>query len=276
MDELKHQMITLEPFVLSLLANPVTKLWCEPSQFKTVKGVLDARIHLKNTYGYSEWKDGQDEFETATAGGDVDDIKPYLVEIERDRQVYQKYNLNGTILDVGGTLGLIREFCAHDVQFVSVDPFINIIHESNSTRKKVYKCLEKPLNFIASMAEFLPFVTESFDWVHMRSMLDHVQVVDLALLEANRVLKPNGKILIGLYVEGGKTGTLSLKQSTKQIVKNGLCRIGIDKYRDHHIWHPTFEQLMKLVEDNGFVVEDTFWQPYYIDQVCYVLAKKIR
>ena len=69
--------------------------------------------------------------------------------------------------------------------------------------------LEPPLNFIAATAEFQPFVEGSFDWVHMRSMLDHVQVSDLALLEAKRVLKPTGHVLIGLYVDGVKSGVIS-------------------------------------------------------------------
>ena len=34
----------------------------------------------------------------------------------------------------------------------------------------------------------------SVDTVHMRSMLDHVQVPDLAILEAHRVLKKNGQL----------------------------------------------------------------------------------
>lgn len=58
----------------------------------------------------------------------------------------------------------------------------------------MYNCLNAPLNFIGATAEFQPFVSGAFDWVHMRSMLDHVQVVDLALIEANRVLKADGKI----------------------------------------------------------------------------------
>jgi len=49
-----------------------------------------------------------------------------------------------------------------------------------------YPCLDQHLNFIAACAEFLPLQSNSFDWVHMRSMLDHVQSPDLALMEAHR------------------------------------------------------------------------------------------
>lgn len=94
----------------------------------------------------------------------------------------------------------MREFLPDDVEFVSTDPWLAAPFANREARKKAYTCLNKPLNFIGATAEFQPFVAESFDWVHMRSMLDHVQVVDLALLEARRVLKLGGHVLIGLYV----------------------------------------------------------------------------
>jgi len=134
--------------------------------------------------------------------------------------------------------------------------------------------LNTPLNFIAATAEFQPFVAESFDWVHMRSMLDHVQVPDLALLEARRVLKPGGHVLIGLYVEGGKSGLISWERRIKDTIKAGLEWIGIDRWKDHHVWHPTYASLTKLIQDNGFVIQDTYWQPHWNDNVCYVSAVK--
>lgn len=73
----------------------------------------------------------------------------------------------------------------------------------------VCTCLNSPLNFIGATVEFQIFVEGTFDWVHMRSMLEHVQVPDLALLKVKRVLKPTGHVLIGLYVDGGKSGVIS-------------------------------------------------------------------
>ena len=108
----------------------------------------------------------------------------------------------------------------------------------------------------------------------MRSMLDHVQIADLAILEAHRVLKKGGNLLIGLYVEGGKSGNMSSKQKVKHLIKDGLSLVGFNKWKDHHIWHPTYSNLTKLIEDNGFVIQDVYWQPYWNDQVCYVHATK--
>jgi len=108
----------------------------------------------------------------------------------------------------------------------------------------------------------------------MRSMLDHLQVVDLAMLEARRVLRVGGKVLIGLYVDGGKSGVIPLKRRIKDLIKAGLEAVGINRWKDHHVWHPTYAALIQLIKDNNFEIEDTYWQPHWNDTVCYVCARK--
>lgn len=105
-------------------------------------------------------------------------------------------------------------------------------------------------------------------------MLDHVQVADLTILEAKRVLKPGGHVLIGLYVDGGKSGVITFERRLKDSIKAGLQFIGIDRWKDYHVWHPTYKNLLKLITDNGFAIEDTYWQPQWKDMVCYVCARK--
>lgn len=273
-----YPMLRLDSFVQELLANLLTKLPAKFSDFVAVNGVLDARIYLKNTHGFCEWKDGQNVYEAweSSNSGYQQEVESYRVEIDYDRPIYDHYKLDGIILDVGGGVGTVREFLPETAKFISIDPYINAIHEIPSAKKQAYKCLSKHLNFIAATAEFLPFTADSFDWVHMRSMLDHVQVPDLALIEAHRVLHEYGRLLVGLYVEGGKTGQLSPKQKLKRLVKEVLALVGIDKWKDHHIWHPSYKNLIKLIEDNGFLVEDVYWQPHWKDQVCYVCAAKIK
>lgn len=266
-------MIELQPWVKAILAHPVTKQPCNPESFDSVHGVTDARVFLKNTHGYSEWAEGQDEYEDM-AGKNTSTAEGYQAEIEYDRPIYQHYHLQGRILDCGGGVGSVREFLPDDVEFVSTDPWLQAPFSSSPARKAAYSCLNRPLNFVAATAEFQPFLAESFDWVHMRSMLDHVQVPDLALLEAKRVLRPGGRVLIGLYVEGGKSGVVPMAQRIKDSIKVGLEFVGVDRWKDHHVWHPTFKNLLKLITDNGFAVEDTYWQPRWKDNVCYVCAKK--
>ena len=266
-------MINLQPWVIAIFAHPVTKQPCKPEVFNKVQGVIDARVFLKNTHGYGEWAEGQNEYEN-DANKNNASLAEYQIEIEGARPVYQHYRMAGRILDCGGGAGTVREYLADDVEFVSTDPWLLAPFASSPSRKAAYPCLNRPLNFIAATAEFQPFVEGAFDWVHMRSMLDHVQVVDLALLEARRVLKPGGRMLIGLYVAGGKSGVITFERRLKESIKAGLEFFGIDRWKNHHMWHPTYQNLLKLITDNGFVIEDTYWQPQWKGMVCYACARK--
>jgi len=89
----------------------------------------------------------------------------------------------------------------------------------------------------------------------------------LRLLEAKRMLKPSGRVLIGLFVEGGKSGVISFDRRLKNSIRAVLELIGIEHWKDHHIWHPSYKNLLKLITDNGFAIEDIFWQPQWKDIV---------
>lgn len=276
MDNIKHDSKCLDEWAASILSDPITKAPCSVDDFRVEKGIIDARVYMKNTFGYSEWKVGQEVFEVweARGIGYQGEVEKYKKEIAYDKPIYDHFKLKGDILDVGGLTGTVREFLDSDTRYISVDPFIDAIFKIPKSKLDAYKCLNNNFNFVGSTAEFIPFLTESFDWVHMRSMLDHVQVPDLALKEAYRVLKPKGSLLIGLYVEGGKSGKKPFLRLAKDIVKEILEFIGINKYKDFHTWHPTHNNLLKLIIDNGFTVIESYWQPYWREQVVYVLANK--
>jgi ubiquinone/menaquinone biosynthesis C-methylase UbiE len=266
----------LDEWVVKILADPISKKSRLPKDFISINGIIDARVFLQNTYGFTDWKIGQDFYElTETTGvGYNDRVEAYKKEIDYDRPIYQHFKMEGDILDLGGLTGNVREFLSEDTRLVSADPFLDGIFQIPPARKEAYKCLSKPLNFIGALAEFIPFQEEVFDWVHMRSMLDHVQVPDLALKEVHRVLKPDGKLLVGLYVEGGKSGRKTFIRFTKDVIREVLGWMRIKRFKDHHTWHPTYVNLLKIITSNGFKVQDTFWQPYWKNQVVYVLATK--
>lgn len=270
-----NTIATTQPWLFSLLADPITKQSCKADAFPRTQGVIDARVFLKNTYGFDAWLSGQKEYEdwadiirkTTTVAEELEGIKCV-------RPVYEHFTMAGRILDVGGGAGRVREFLPEDAEFVSTDPWPLALAFFSDADKAAYRCLSKPCNFIIANAEFQPFISKSFDWVHMRSMLDHVQIPDLAILEARRVLRPGGFLLVGLYVEGGKSGVISLERRTKDLIKTAFGLAGIDRWKDHHTWHPTYRNLIKLITDNGFEILDTFWQPSWNDMVCYVKAVK--
>lgn len=267
----------IEPWVAEILADPITKSPVKLDHFPKKNGILDARIFLKNSYGFKDWIDGQNSYEKWESEGTwyKNQFELYKNEIEYDSPIYSHFHILGDILDVGGGVGTVREFLDSAVtRHISIDPFIDAPYQIPPAKQKAYTCLNNEMNFISAMAEFLPFVSGSFDWVHMRSMLDHVQVPDLALLEAYRVLKIDGYLLVGISVEGGRTGRVIFSELLKEFSKNILSIIGINKFKDMHTWHPTYKNLLKIIESNGFMVRDVYWQPYWNDKVVYVLAQK--
>lgn len=273
----RENMAELDAWVIERLADPVTKRPSSLRDFRSIDGVVDARVRLTHAGGWKAWSEGQEEYERWEAGGTgySGRVEAYRDEIEYDRPVYERFQLDGLVLDVGGGAGTLREFLSEDVRYVSIDPFHRALHDIPQAKAEAYSCLRSPCNFVAAMAEFLPFVEESFDWVHMRSMLDHVQVPDLAMLEAGRVLKPGGCLLVGMYVFGGKDGKWAIRDGLKHFVKDYvLPAMGIQRWRDHHTWHPTHDRLRTLVTNNGFEIVDEYWQPKWEGHVCYLLARK--
>jgi len=92
-----------------------------------------------------------------------------------------------------------------------------------------------------------------------------------ALREAFRVLRPNGQIIIGVSVEGGKAGEPSIKERVRETLRSLLVALGFEQYRDHHIWHPTWPSLKHLIEAAGFTCSTPSW---HSERVVYVQAVK--
>ena len=275
----------ISDWVESILVDPITKTPIKSGTLSKVNGVADARVYLKNTHGYSKWIEGQEEFETwearnsashikHTSRKSVSNVEKFKSEIIYDKPIYENFELSGRVLDVGGSSGMLREHLRKDVKYVSIDPNLHAPFNVDVERFQAYSCLSQDFNFLCGMAEFLPFCANSFDWVHMRSMLDHVQVPDLALLEAKRVLNPKGFLLVGISVEGNADGKLTFKEWIIEIVRVFAKLFRIHKWQDHHLWHPTVPNLKKLISDNGFEIVEIYWQPIHANKVLYVKAQK--
>ena len=48
----------LEEWVVNILTDPVSKKSRLPHDFQSINGIIDARVFLKNTYGFTDWKIG--------------------------------------------------------------------------------------------------------------------------------------------------------------------------------------------------------------------------
>jgi ubiquinone/menaquinone biosynthesis C-methylase UbiE len=131
-----------------------------------------------------------------------------------------------------------------------------------------------------------------FDWVHMRSVVDHFADPYLAFKEAYRVLKPTGKMLIGLAIMErlaverrivSHSGMLqrALRKLTKEGIGPTLKAIAgklarpIRSEHDDHNFRLTYQELLDLISITGFQVVKEHWQKPPQTYVIYVSIRKL-
>ena len=182
----------MEQWVNNILADPITKLPKKKLNFEKVENLLDARVYLKNTYGWKDWKQGQKFYESWLENGELNFLNKetdFKTSKTLEKPIYDKLSLKGKILDVGGGVGTLRDFLKTNDKYLCIDPHYKSLTKIPKKKIMTYKSLNQKINFIIGFAEFLPIKSGSFDCVHMRSMLDHVQVPDLVIIEAFRDLQ---------------------------------------------------------------------------------------
>ena len=268
---------------------------------------FDFRIHRPDYCTpaiVAKWSDIQDEYKKYhIKWSSLDDLTVYLGEIDSVKEIYiEEFSIRGKVLDVGGHQGRLRHFLKDkDVPlYVSVDPYLEIFQnlEFQPNLLRAYPCLRKPCNFLLCNAENLPFNKNTFDWVHMRAVLDHFQDPYLALKEAYRVLKVDGTLLIGLTVCGGQSslktdnnynnafslefiiskvkrkfredGLIGLaKEATKRVMKRKEKKISSE-----HMFRWKYEDLVDLMCITGFNIVKEHWPKPPFTMCIYLSAKK--
>lgn len=269
-------------------------------QNKTVKNELvwDMRIDIPSIFineDRKKWNKIQKGYEMYNDEFTIedDDYNKYLGHIEIEKPIYKGlFEIKGKCLDVGGGLGTVREFIDNNVLYISVDPFADIFKNLDRCPNlvKAYSCFRKPCNFISCYAENLPFKKETFDYVNMKSVLDHFQDPFISLKEAHRVLKSGGKLIIGLTTSGDKSA-LKKGASFETLlfkIKNKIQREGWRGFLksvkieimlkingiEEHAFHFDYENLKKLVNATGFKIISEKWQDPPFDMCLYILAEK--
>ena len=258
--------IIQSPWLEEILSDPISKkaLTKNGNSYTSENGasyhfkdaVPDFRVHINQRE--EEWQKGQDVYEQWHLKYLLNAEKNnnfYKDEQARDEPMYKKLVLEGRVLDVGGSLGHIRKYMADNQEYCSIDPFAGA-YKLAEGKKSLFKNypLHQPLNFVAGFAEFLPFSASSFDTVNMRSCIDHFFDAEQALHEATRVLKNNGKLIIGMTVK-----VKSIKNTIKESARKVL-NVFTNRFRDEHIWHPTKNEMVSLCKKCGFEQEDEIWQ----------------
>ena len=119
-------------------------------------------------------------------------VLPYIRQIES-----WVNNDSFSVVDVGsGPTCLARFFKSQKKAYV--DPLMDFYQEYY--RDKLPKACGS--TFIKSMAEEMPFPSESFDVALCYNMLDHTFKPRTIVAEIKRVLKPGGYLLFGIYTHG--------------------------------------------------------------------------
>jgi SAM-dependent methyltransferase len=201
--------------------------------------------------------------------------------------------LSGDVLDVGGSYGLVRKFLPADSRLLVIDPWPGAPLKGLALSRQadylaVAPFVAESFAFVCGYAERLPLAAGSFDHVHMRSMLDHAASPAEALAEAHRVLRPGGRLVVGLAVTGSPSGSPALAPGLRGIAARAtlkyhlsgvrglagtlLRRTRARDFRDHHVWHPTLDELRDLVVGAGFEIAAERWQPAPFDHVVYLTA----
>ena len=198
----------------------------------------------------------------------LDSVGHFKKEIDTVKEIYQdEFHLSGRILDVGGAQGRLRHFLnsAELAEYICIDPFPEAFEGFGKMQNMLntYYNLKDPLYFMAAFAESLPFKDGVFDWVHMRSVLDHFSDPEKALLEAKRVLKPGGKILIGVTIKKGEwlkgipKPPLATRISRKAKSIFSVSKKSSGRYNtaaDDHVSEWSYEELRELLNKTGFKI----------------------
>ena len=272
--------------------------------------VYDFRVHrpaYSVPVGVARWSLTQAEYEDSCHGerGRTDVLATYLKEIDSVREIYRVEfpDIRGSVLDLGGYQGTLRYYLlpANVPLYVCVDPLLDAFRglESQPNLLKAYPSLSEPCNFLSCHAEHLPFAANSFDWVHMRSVLDHFEDPFLAIKETYRVLKPGGAILIGLTVYGGQSSLKAPDEGWSSpahwsgLVARIFTKVRMDGMsgllktaastlkrrqfpgaRDEHTFQWKYDDLLDLLSTTHFSVAKEHWQKPPFTMCVYVLARR--
>ena len=106
----------------------------------------------------------------------------------------QILDLNGdsTLLDVGCGTGIFLEILEKKFPYTKFSG----LDSNQAMLAKASEKLSSKVDLKIGNAESLPHDSQSFDWVVLSNCFGHINDQETALLEAHRVLRKNGKIII--------------------------------------------------------------------------------
>ena len=283
------------PICKSKLLEQTGALRCEfcNSLYQQEKGIYDFRGGFDNplfdTVIMKKWRRIQERVEKIYGTLSYD----FEGEIDGVKEIYtEEFKLGGVILDIGGHQGRLRHFLEDRSGYISIDPFMDVFDKIVETEGLVdaYPCLLEPCNFVAGYGEHLPFQSEMFDWVHLRSVLDHFYSPFSVIKESIRVLKKGGKILIGSAVIGGDSvipdDGIKILASIKRRFQiqgfrglleaiYGRLKVRFAGIEEGHMKEWSYKELVTFIGESGLEIEKVHWQKPPENYCVYISCLKI-
>ena len=106
--------------------------------------------------------------------------------------------LSGDVLDVGGGIGVVREYLPHGTRYTVIDPSLDWLDTEWASLAERFPSLKTEPRFVRGVGEYLPFPDQAFDAVLAFWSLNHASDPELVFSEVYRVLRPGGRFLIVL------------------------------------------------------------------------------
>jgi len=288
---------------LELLACPLSKgplVRLDDGSQQSLAGFVyrDEDFRIPLTFA-DDWAHGQAEYEIMNDASlsSAEKLSGFYEAIDTEVvAIYEQIPLEGMLLDVAGGYGTLRRQAQISVEnYVSVDTLLMDRRTLAVTAPEFFAhyALGDSATSIQAHAEFLPFMEGTFDTVHMRSCLDHFAAPQIALFEAYRVIRPEGRLVIGIALEGAyplknvqNSTNRRLDARVAEFIKDQVrhsdriyslarkfkSKLGIGEH-DHHSFHPTYDSLLQLITTSGFKVTHEVWQADY-HGVLYIGAEK--
>lgn len=242
------------------------------SVFPVVDKTPDFRFTPAAKDHFETWQHTQVHFEKFIWHYDTKQAK--LDDIA-NAEIYKNIELKGKVLDIGGSQGFLRKYVPVDSEYVCIDPWPDAKNSALKLSKNmefsaIYPCLKEDYNFMVGFGEGIPFPTGYFDWVHIRSVLDHVFDPMVVIKEASRVINQNGRLLVNLTLTDGpnvRHSTLPniFYRAYRKLKTEGIgsfARKVFDVIRgvdSDHMHHPSSLEIIKLVREGGFNNIDSKW-----------------